>query len=96
MGRSRKDREKLIWRHLLSSQLTTEEMVLELADLWTTEVESAEEEGYDMAAQDITTKLQNCIPAEVRTVPEARAKTAWTDATQISLHHLGNYKNRKP
>lgn len=92
---TRDEREKLIWRHLLTSTLSTEDIVKELADLWQQQVEEAEEEGYDMAAQDITLKIQACIPDSARTIPDARVQGAWRDAGSIALNHLGRYKNRK-
>jgi len=47
------------------------------------------EDGYDQAAQDITLRIQSCIPGDSRTVEEARYKGAWQDAAKIALNHLG-------
>lgn len=51
------------------------------------------EEGYDQAAQDITLKIQSCIPDKATTVPDARVQGAWRDAGNIALNHLGKLSN---
>lgn len=55
--------------------------------------EEVYEDGYDQAAHDITMKIQSCIPAESRTVADARYKGAWTDAGSIALNHIGKLSN---
>jgi len=70
-------------------------MVKELADIWTAQVEAAEEEGYDIAAQDIAMKLQELIPSSADTVPKAQVQGAWRDAANVALNYLGKYKDRK-
>lgn len=92
---NRDDRERVVWRYILTTQLSTEEAIKELAGIWQEQVEAAEEEGYDMAAQDITTALQKLIPAHADTVPKAQIQGAWRDAAKIALLHLGRYRHRK-
>ena len=57
-------------------------------------LEQVYEDGYDQAAQDITMKLQELIPAKTPTVADARVKGAWTDAAKVALNHLGKVSRR--
>lgn len=92
---TRDEREKIIWRYLLSGTMSQVEAVRILAELWHNDALNVEEEGYDMAAQDITLKLQELIPRYAKTVPDARVQGAWRDAANIALNHIGKYNERK-
>jgi len=54
---------------------------------------SVYEDGYDQAAQDITLRIQDCIPSKSPTVADARVQGAWRDAAKIALNHLGKLSN---
>lgn len=92
---NRNDREKIIWKHLLSGTMSQEEAVRRIADIWHNDSLNSEEEGYDMAAQDITLKIQECTPSSAKTVPDARVQGAWRDAGNIALNHIGKHKEHR-
>lgn len=88
---ARDEREKIILKHLLSSQYRLPESAQILADQWTAEVEASTEKGYDQAVEDVAMKLQALIPASVKTVPQAQVQGAWRDAARVALGFLGKY-----
>ena len=57
--------------------------------------EEVYEDGYDQAAQDITMKIQSCIPSKTPTVADARVQGAWRDAANIALNHLGKLSRKE-
>lgn len=89
------EREKFIWRQLLTTTHTTEEAVEEIVRVWDENVLEAKIDAYDEAATDITKTLQDCIPDKSRTVEEARLKGAWTDAASIALNHIGGKPKKR-
>lgn len=58
-------------------------------------LEQVFESGYDQAAQDITLKLQSCIPDKTPTVADARVQGAWRDAANVALNHLGKLSRKE-
>ena len=85
------DHSSEILRILTNLQLGNGDIQRALEEL----IKEVYEDGYDQAAQDITMKIQSCIPAEARTVEQARIKGAWQDAAKIALNHLGKLSRKE-
>lgn len=83
-------RENKIPGLVLNAELTASQLIVLLEN----ELKEAYEDGYDQAAQDITLKIQSCIPSNSPTVADARVQGAWRDAANIALNHLGKLSNQ--
>lgn len=85
---NRRSRREFINRILDVYQVdsTTKDLIIES---WEQDISVAYEEGHDRAAESITQKLQDCIPAHARNVPEAQVQGAWRDAAKVAYNFIG-------